>query len=125
MAVSTSFCSYAEAGIFSTLISSSLVPRLPFQLSVASAASDGKLEGKPGNEVQATESWKGSLGTRCKRRKAGREAWERGASHGALLASEDGKGKCNYKIQTWEALGNEVQATEHAGREAWERGYIG
>ena len=27
-------------------------------------ASNRKLEGKPGNEVQATESWKGSLGTR-------------------------------------------------------------
>ena len=42
--------------------------------SFPATASDGKLEGKPGNE--AKESWKGSLGTRL--RKAGREAWERG-----------------------------------------------
>ena len=60
----------------------SLVPRLPFQLSIVSrTASDGKLEGKPGNEVirilQATESWKGSLGTR-----PGNEAWERGVPRG-------------------------------------------
>ena len=102
----------------------SLVPRLPFQVSVTFPV------------LQATESWKGSLGTRlfpyCKRRKAGREAWERGYSRTARDGKLEGKPGNEaipvlQETESWKgSLGTRLFLyckRRKAGREAWERGY--